>query len=133
MKPGAPSLRDIERLGELARLAREGAAPVATTEGLDAAWELQSMDADDRAQLEAVMREMERQRPPVGQQQDVLREWETLQAGLAGPVAAPQRPREYTFQLDNPFMDSANPFHEGVALYGAGNTRHAWCACILRC
>ena len=126
--PGA-SLREIERLGELARIAREGAPQ--GQQGLDEAWdaELQTMGADDRAQLEAVMRDMERARMAPAAQEDVLREWESLQAGLggmSGPVTAPQRPRDYTFQPGNPFMDSANAFQEGVALYGAGELLLRW-------
>ncbi len=116
MKGSAPgaSLRELERLGDLARVGNE----VRVHDDWGA--EYAQMSPEDRLQLEAAMRDASLQeRPMDGSDVEFMREWEALQASYQMPQNSntqgqpPQRSEVYVFQPGNPFLESANPFQEG--------------------
>jgi hypothetical protein len=103
MKGSAPGarLQEIERLGELARAGNELRPPVSLNEEWGAEYE--AMTADDRAQLDAAMREVQLAadpRDPV----DYVRDWEALMAGersgmaQGGGAGGVSWKKEYVFQ-----------------------------------
>ena len=119
----------VEHLSELARQ-RGGDEAV---DRLHDEWQadFERMSVDDRAQAELLMREMERAGGLMGQEDpEVLRAYQEYQAALEEGAAGLGRSRalqkrEYVFHGENPFAESANPYQEGVALYGAGKLNEA--------
>ncbi len=120
----------VERLSELARQREPGAQPPRLHEDWEADFE--RMNEDDAAHAELVRRELERTNGVMGQEDpEVLRAYEEYQASLGDGLNRDERTgratqnREYVFHPDNPFLESANPYQEGVALYGAGKLNEA--------
>jgi Flp pilus assembly protein TadD len=122
----------VERLGDLARHGRVNEQVV---DRLHDEWQadFERMNDEEREQL---YREMSAATAAQGEREDdpeVIRAWEEYQNSLERMSLASQSSslsrnwatREYVFHDNNPFLESSNPYQEGVALYGAGKLNEA--------
>ena len=87
------------------------------------------MSEAERSVLEQVRREMEQtMQTTQAEDPEVMRAWEEYQDALelgSARIGRRDRSREYQFHPENEFLESANPYQEGVALYGAGKLNEA--------